>query len=1062
MIAHEDQRERGRGANPIPTRVVRQSSGWRLSALSFVLASVSLALVGWVAYHRLLGLQDATRWVEHTLVVRNELETTLSLLKDAETGQRGFLVTGATSYLEPYNRAVASLGQRLERLRQLTADNPTQQASLAALDGLIGEKLHELRTTISARENNGLDAASRIVLTDDGKHVMDRIRVVIGTMRAEEDQLLAERRVRETRDARAAIATTVGGLVFALALTVMATVLLTRAARADATRIEAQAQAAALALSEGLLRVTLASIGDAVIATDPQGHVTFLNAIGESLTGWTETEALGRPLEEVFVIVNEQSRQPAEQPIHRALRLGETTGLANHTVLVTKDGREVPIDDSAAPIKAADGLLLGAIMVFRDITERKKTDERFRLAIEAAPTAMVMVDQQGTILLVNALTEELFGYARHELLGQPIEHLLPHRFRGRHPKDRAHFFLDPRRRVMGAGRDLYGLCKDGTEVPVEIGLSPLKSRDGLYILAAIADITQRKRAEQRQATLLAVTRALAESPTLKDVAAPILEAVCSNLDWDVGAFWTVDREAGVLRCVDVWHRPSVTVAEFEGVTRESTFARGVGLIGRVWESGEPAWIADVVAVDNCPRAPVAAREGLHGAFAVPIRFGDEVHGVIEFYCRATRQPDPDLLTVKSNLGSQIGQFIARRRAEDERAQFLTREQAARREAETANRSKDEFLAMLSHELRTPLSAILGWTQILRSGSIPEGGIARALEVIERNAKVQTDLIEDLLDVSRIESGKLTLEIRPVDPVPVVEAALDAVRSAAGAKQIHLEIALEASGAQIAGDPGRLQQVVWNLLSNAIKFTPQGGRVTIRLERIDSRIQITVHDEGIGIRPDFLPHVFERFQQAAGGRRSGGLGLGLTIVRHIVELHGGTVEAASPGEGRGATFTVMLPVMAVRMATRLAEAPLAAARDVLGHRGALSGVRVLVVDDDSDTGELLALVLTPHGADVRSSASVSEALEIFRSWHPDVLVSDIGMPEEDGFALIRQVRAFSREEGGQIPAIALTGFAKVADRSRALLHGFQLHVTKPVEPAELVAAVANLAGRTGSG
>src|SRR6266508_2447377 len=388
---------------------MRPSNAWRLGMLGFAFASLSLGLVAWVSYHRLFGLQDATRWVEHTLVVRNELEITLSLLKDAETGQRGFLVTGAAAYLEPYNTAVASLGKHRERLRRLTADNPKQQASLATLDELIQDKLHELRATISTRENRGLDAASRMVLTDQGKHVMDRIRAVVESLRAEEDRLLAERRAREARDARAATATTVGGLAFALALVLVATILLTRAARADATRVEAQAQAAALALSEGRLRVTLASIGDAVIATDPQGRVTFLNAIGEALTGWMEAEALGRPLEEVFVIINEQSRQPAENPIHRVLRLGVITRLANHTVLISKDGREIPIDDSAAPIKTADGLLLGAIMIFRDITDRKKTDERFRLAIEAAPAAMVMVDQQGTILLVNGLTEELLA-----------------------------------------------------------------------------------------------------------------------------------------------------------------------------------------------------------------------------------------------------------------------------------------------------------------------------------------------------------------------------------------------------------------------------------------------------------------------------------------------------------------------------------------------------------------------------------------------------------------------------------------------------------------------------
>jgi PAS domain S-box-containing protein len=674
---------------------------------------------------------------------------------------------------------------------------------------------------------------------------------------------------------------------------------------------------------------------------------------------------------------------------------------------------------------------------------------------------MVMVDRQGTILLVNALAEELFGFAREELLRQPVERLLPERFRRGHPKDRASFSLEPRRRPMGAGRDLYALRKDGTEVAVEIGLSPFETEDGLFILAAIADITERKHVEQRQGTLLAVTRAPAESTSLKDVAPQILQAVCENFDWDVGALSTVDRDAGVLRCVDVWHRPSVKVAEFEAVTREWTFAPGIGLIGRVWQSGEPAWISDVATDPNFPRAPFAARDGLHGGFAFPIRLGGDVHGVIEFFSQRIREPDRDLLAIMSSLGSQIGQFVARRRAEEERAQFLTLERAARREAETANRSKDEFLAMLSHELRTPLTAILGWTRMLRTGTVDEADVARALEVIERNTKVQTDLIEDLLDISRIESGKLSLDIRPVDLRSVVEAAIDAVRSAIDAKGIHLDSALDASVPPVAGDPARLQQIVWNLLSNAIKFTPQGGRITVRLERIDSRIQITVRDTGKGISPDFLPHVFDRFRQAASPRPSGGLGLGLTITRNIVQMHGGTVEPASPGEGQGATFTVTLPIMPVRLETRLAEESLATAQDVLGHPGVLSGVRVLVVDDEADARELLTLVLVPQGAEVRACSSAREALEILRSWRPEVLVSDIGMPDEDGYALIRKVWAIPREGGGQIPAIALTAYAKAADRSRAVLHGFQLHVAKPVEPAELAAAVANLAGRAGT-
>jgi PAS domain S-box-containing protein len=691
----------------------------------------------------------------------------------------------------------------------------------------------------------------------------------------------------------------------------------------------------------------------------------------------------------------------------------------------------------------------------------RSAEEKFRLAVEAAPTAMIMVDAQGAILLVNALTEQLFGYAREELLGQSIEQLVPLRFRDRHPELRASFFTQPRRRPMGAGRELYALRKDGREVPVEIGLSPFETTDGVFVLAAITDITERRRVEQRQAAEHGVTRILAESPTLEDAGPKILQTVCEGLGWDAGALWMVDRDAGVLRCVDVWHLPAVMVVELETATRERTFTRGVGLPGRVWANGEPAWIADLAGDDDFLRALFASKEARHGASGFPIGRVGDVHGVIEFFCRELRPPDRELVAMMGNIGSQIGQFIERQRAEEERRRSLVREQTARQEAEAANRSKDEFLAMLSHELRTPLNAILGWANMLRAGTLDEATMGRAFEAIERNTKVQAQLLEDLLDASRIVSGKLHVDVRPVDLVRIAETAIDAVRPAADAKGIVLAAALDPSVGPVAGDPGRLQQTVWNLLSNAIKFTPREGRVEIQLTRLDSRVQIIVSDTGSGISPDFLPHVFDRFRQAASARPHGGLGIGLAIVRHIVELHGGAVEAASPGEGQGATFTVTFPAMPDRPDARdAAEAPPAITLAAFGHPGSLTGVRVLVVDDEADARELFTAVLERQGAEVRTSAAAREAFELLRSWRPDVLVSDIEMPDDDGYTLIQQVRALPPESGGRIPAVALTAYARVTDRSRALREGFHLHVTKPVEPAELAAAVANLAGRTG--
>ena len=405
-----------------------------------------------------------------------------------------------------------------------------------------------------------------------------------------------------------------------------------------------------------------------------------------------------------------------------------------------------------------------------------------------------------------------------------------------------------------------------------------------------------------------------------------------------------------------------------------------------------------------------------------------------------------------------------RKAADERKLLLESERAARAGAERANRMKDEFLATLSHELRTPLSSILGWAHLLRSRPPSAEELHKGLETIERNARVQTQLIEDLLDMSRITSGKVRLDVQPVLPASFIEAAVETVRPAAEAKGIRLGTMLDPSAGPVSGDPGRLQQVIWNLVNNAIKFTPSNGRVQVVLERVDSHIEISVADTGVGIEPQFLDHVFERFRQAdaSSTRHFGGLGLGLSIVRHLVELHGGTVRAHSAGIGKGSTFTVHLPLAAVQRPSQSPprQHPAAQPSGAPDFKPVdLAGLKVLVVDDQQDARELVARMLQECGAQVVMAGGAEEALRLVEQERPQVLVSDIGMPEVDGFELLKRIRALGESRGGRVPAIALTAFARSEDRTRALQRGFQVHVSKPVEAAELIATVASVAGRT---
>ncbi|HEY0170059.1 MAG TPA: ATP-binding protein [Pyrinomonadaceae bacterium] len=423
------------------------------------------------------------------------------------------------------------------------------------------------------------------------------------------------------------------------------------------------------------------------------------------------------------------------------------------------------------------------------------------------------------------------------------------------------------------------------------------------------------------------------------------------------------------------------------------------------------------------------------------------------------------LTVVEDVTERVAREAELQAQVDARTQALAREKAAREEAEEANRLKDEFLATVSHELRTPLTSILGWSNMLLAGGLSEEVRDRALETIHRNAQSQNQLISDLLDVSRIVSGKLRLDLRTVELPAIIESAVEATRPAAEAKGVRLTAVLDPRAGPVNGDADRLQQVIWNLLTNAIKFTPADGQILVKLERAGSQVEITVRDSGIGIHPEFLPHIFDRFRQAdpATNRVHGGMGLGLSIVRQLVELHGGAVRAESEGAGKGVTFVISLPFVSFEGASEGAgRLPLAAGQLEINCPPSLQGLRVLVVDDEADTLGMIRAVLEHCKMEVITAGSASEALGAIAQLRPDVLLSDLGMPGEDGYALIAGVRALPAERGGRIPAAALTAYVRAEDRAKVLRSGFQLHVPKPFGPQELVAVVANLAGRLNEG
>ena len=640
----------------------------------------------------------------------------------------------------------------------------------------------------------------------------------------------------------------------------------------------------------------------------------------------------------------------------------------------------------------------------------RESEERYRILAETASDAFITIDENSTIQYVNTAAERIFGYAAKEMIGQSLTMLMPEELREQHRAGFGRYLKTGKRNLNWESIEVPARHKEGRHFPLEISFGEYNRDDKRFFIGIARDITERKAAEQ----------ALHES-----------EGKFRNLANSMSQFaWMTDASGFIFWYNDRWF-------EYTGTTLEEMQGWG-------WQAVHHP--EEVERVTEKFKQHIALGEVWEDTFPLRSKTGEYRW----FLSRA--------LPIRNENGKVVRWFGTNTDIEEVRQ--------ARLQAEQANLLKDEFLATVSHELRTPLNAILGWSTILKTSEMSGEMPARAVETIYRNAKSQAQLIEDLLDVSRIITEKMRIEPHPVGLASVIEAAIETFRPAIEEKSIELESNFDCEPCMINGDEQRLLQIVWNLISNAVKFTPDGGKIAVKLENDNLHARLTVSDTGKGIEAEFLPVMFERFRQedASSTRRHGGLGLGLAIVRHLVKLHGGTISVKSAGANLGSTFTLELPLIfdSVRQTNQAIENAENTRESLSGGFSGenqtpkqLTNLRVLLVDDEPDTLKMLDMALSYQGADVRAASSAADAFEILQSWQPDVLVSDIAMPDEDGYSLIARIRGLTPAKGGSVPAIAMTAYVRVEDRMRVLSAGFQMYIPKPAEPAELITAIINL-------
>ncbi|MDF3035315.1 MAG: two-component hybrid sensor and regulator [Paucimonas sp.] len=776
--------------------------------------------------------------------------------------------------------------------------------------------------------------------------------------------------------------------------------------------------------------------------------------------------------------LHEEDRERARLAVEEAL-IRRVDYSIEYRIRRADDGRDAWVAAQGRGVYADDGAILGMIGVVRDITARRETEtalrdsEQFnRTIIQSSRDCIKILNREGQILWMNDYGLRAVSLScLDQVLGKCWVDFWSEAYRdaARHAINAA--------AAGGTGSFLGSLTIDGRTSWWDVVLTPIVAAGGERgrVLAVSRDVTDRITAEQALQEESRVLEAihhtgamLASQLDLQSLLQSVTDAATRLSGAQFGAFFynSVNEDGEAFLLYTLSGAPREAFERFGHPRATAMFGptfRGEGIIRCDDVLTDPRY-GQWAPHHGMPAGHLPVRSYL--AIPVTSRSGETIGGLFFGH------PEPGVFTARSErllagLAAQAAIAIDNAKLYEaaqwlakEREELLESERHARGEALRMSELKDEFLATLSHELRTPLSAILGWAQVLRRGAISDADLRKGVDTIERNARVQVQLIDDLLDMSRIVSGKIGLNLQLLNPVTFVEAALETVRPSAEAKRLRLETELNAGAALVCGDAGRLQQVLWNLLSNAIKFTPAEGRICVTLQEHGGHITIAVTDTGIGIRPEFLPYVFDRFRQAdsSTSRRFGGLGLGLSIVKHLVELHAGSVSVHSAGEGAGAAFAVELPVMDAEGAGRNAG-PLFDARQLpVAHQFEildLTDVKVLVVDDEADARDLFQRLLVECDAQVICASSPEEALLLAEREKPHVFVSDIGMPGMDGFELLRRIRALGPERGGRVPAIALTAFGRLEDRTKALRAGFLGHLTKPVDPSELVTMIANI-------
>jgi PAS domain S-box-containing protein len=980
-----------------------------------------LALNAGLAYHNTRQLREDAGWVDHTHEVLDLTSDVLQALVDAETGERGFLLTRRDEFLRPYHAAVARLPERMAQLKDKTKDDPRRQDQIQQLEAMTAARLALLKERIDLRrkrerDTEALDAAKK------GMEQMDAIRGLVATMEQEERALLKEREQRSSRAYQIAVSS---GLFAAFLGLVFVGAFVGLLARSLSAR---QKAAAALDAQREWLRTTLASIGDGVVATDPQGRVLLLNSVAAALTGWEEDAAKGLPLTKVFQIVNEQSREPAENPVVKVLRAGTVVGLANHTLLLAKDGTEWPIDDSAAPIRGAGGDLAGVVLIFRDVTERRRaeavlreSEAKYRHIVETANEGIWLLDAEARVTFVNRRMADLLGFRPEEMVGR-----FKWDFLFEEDQARVRALFERRQAGVSEQADVRFRHHSGREVWTIMAARPVNDDQGTFrgALDLFTDVTERRRAEETVRALLRISTKLNSTLDVDQ----LLDLLVQE------ALLLVGAESGVSGlCTPqgmVCHR---YFQQGKAVPLEYCWPALHGLPGWLLVHKVPYLTNDALADTQIVRE-LCVQLGVRTALSTPVlNARREVLGFFEVHNKRDGSgftpSDQELLVALSQAAAiAIQNALAYRKVQQAEAAL-----------QEADRRKDEFLAMLAHELRNPLAPIRNALQVMSMRGITDPALRQVRDMIGRQVNHLTRLVNDLLEVGRMIRGKIELRKERLDLVRLVRHAVEDQQSAFEQAGLRVHVALPELPVWVMADDTRLTQALDNLLQNAGKFTERGGQVSVRLAVQDQRAEVAVKDTGIGIESKMLPIIFEPFTQADRSldRSRGGLGVGLSLVKRLVEMHGGEVHAFSEGPGRGAEFLIRLAVEPEPAA--LTDIPVAPAR-------AAKHLRVLVVEDNRDAADSLRMLLELYGYEVAVAYSGPEGVKAALQWHPDVVLCDIGLPGLSGYEVAGQLRSNPTTACARL--IAVTGYGQEEDRRRSKEVGFDNHLVKPVDPMTL--------------